>query len=72
MISLLLNSDGTDRRASVVSLVIAFAIASFLFKFGSFALECLAFLATWTAIDFIAQRVAGLFGGKKGRDSSSA
>ena len=35
--------------AFVVSLV----IAELFYKFGSFSLECLAFLATWFAIDFL-------------------
>ena len=31
--------------------LIAFVIAEFFYKFGSFALECLAFLVTWYALD---------------------
>jgi hypothetical protein len=30
---------------------VSFVIASLFYKFGSFALECLAFLATWFVID---------------------
>lgn len=51
----LLSSSSTDRRVTLVSLVSAFAIATFFYKFGSFALECLAFLATWSLIDLPAQ-----------------
>lgn len=29
----------------------AFIVATFFYKFGSFAVECLAFLATWFVID---------------------
>jgi hypothetical protein len=35
-------------------ILISFGIAEFYpYKFGSFAIECLAFLATWLVIDFI-------------------
>jgi hypothetical protein len=33
------------------SLLLSFGIAEFFYKFHSFALECLAFLATWFVID---------------------
>lgn len=33
---------------------ISFAIASVFYKFGSFALECLAFLVTWFLVDGLA------------------
>lgn len=39
------------------SFSVAFVIASAYFRFGSFALESMAFLATWAAID----AVVGLF-----------
>lgn len=52
-----------DRRLSLANLAIAFAIATFFYKFGSFALECLAFLATWAVLDlpsqWLARRIAG-------------
>jgi hypothetical protein len=35
----------------VPALVIAFVVASLFYKWGSFALECLGFLATWFGID---------------------
>jgi hypothetical protein len=35
------------------ALVCAFVIAEFFYKFHSFALECLAFLATWFVIDLV-------------------
>ena len=33
--------------------LIAFLVAEFLFKFKSFTLECLAFLATWFVLSFL-------------------
>jgi hypothetical protein len=33
--------------------IVAFLIASFFFKFGSFALECLAFVAVWYVLSFL-------------------
>ena len=33
--------------------VVAFVVASLFYKFGNFAVECLAFLATWAALDFL-------------------
>lgn len=35
----------------VPALVIAFVVASMFYRWGSFALECLGFLATWFVID---------------------
>jgi hypothetical protein len=35
------------------ALLVSFAIAEMFYKFHSFTLECLAFLATWCAIDAI-------------------
>jgi hypothetical protein len=39
----------------VPAFTISFVIAATLYRFGSFALECLAFLATWFVIDGVAQ-----------------
>src|SRR5688500_12377022 len=33
--------------------VISFVIASLFYRFGSFALECVAFLATWFVLDLV-------------------
>ena len=33
--------------------VISFLIATFFYKLGNFAIECVAFLATWLVIDFL-------------------
>ena len=40
------------------ALVGAFVIADVFYKFGSFALECVAFLGTWFVIDALIQAVA--------------
>lgn len=41
--------------------LISFVIASLFYKLGSFALECIAFLATWFVIDFALARLRRLF-----------
>ncbi|NJM30764.1 MAG: hypothetical protein HC855_12305 [Rhizobiales bacterium] len=38
---------------------VAFAIAEFFYKFHSFALECLAFLATWYILSFLWSKARG-------------
>ena len=40
-------------KQEAVPFIIAFLIAEFLYKFKSFTLECLAFLATWYVLSFI-------------------
>ena len=40
-------------KQEAVPFLIAFGIAEFFFKFKSFALECLAFLAVWSLLSFI-------------------
>ncbi len=37
----------------------AFVVAEMFYKFHSFTLECLAFLATWALLDFARDRVVG-------------
>ncbi len=39
------------------ALAAAFVVADVFYKFGSFALECGAFLATWFAIDMAVQGI---------------
>jgi hypothetical protein len=51
----LVNPAVADRRVTVASLVLAFTLAAAFYKFGSFALECLAFLATWSLLDLTMQ-----------------
>ena len=40
-------------KREAVPFIIAFATAEFFFKFKSFALECLAFLAVWFVLSFL-------------------
>ena len=40
-------------KQEAVPFLIAFLIAEFFFKFKSFALECLAFLAVWYVLSFV-------------------
>ena len=40
-------------RQEAIPFMIAFGIASFFFKFKSFALECVAFLAVWFVLSFL-------------------
>jgi hypothetical protein len=42
----------------VPALTTAFLIAEVFYKFKSFALECVAFLATWFVVDVLIQQVA--------------
>lgn len=46
------------------SLVVAFGIAELFYKFHSFALECLAFLATWFVLDALAHLLGRLLRGR--------
>jgi hypothetical protein len=41
------------------ALFVSLAVAEVFFKFGSFLLECVAFLALWRALDFATQLVRG-------------
>ncbi len=43
------------------SLTASFLIANVFYKFGSFALECVAFLGTWYVLDAAVNLVRGLF-----------
>lgn len=53
MYSLLRNAPRPEVIAvHAPALLVAFGIATLFYKFGNFALECIAFLATWFAIDF--------------------
>lgn len=40
-------------KQEALPFLIAFGIAEFFFKFKSFALECLAFLAVWYVLSFL-------------------
>lgn len=40
---------------------LSFGVSELFYKFGSFSLECLAFLATWYLADFLVQTVKSIF-----------
>lgn len=44
-------------RQQLPSIVAALVIAELFFKWGSFTLECLGFLATWAVLDFLFQSI---------------
>ena len=44
-------------------LIIAFVMAELFYKWGSFALECLGFLATWLVVDLIFALASGKLAG---------
>ncbi|MDP1752116.1 MAG: hypothetical protein Q8L22_21920 [Reyranella sp.] len=46
-------------RQELVPGVASFLIAEFFYKFHSFALECLAFLATWVILGFLWSLIVG-------------
>ena len=50
---------GVALKQEAVPFLVAFVIAEFLYKFHSFTLECLAFLATWFVLSFIQSLVIG-------------
>ena len=56
---------GSFLRQEAPSLIVAFLIADFFYKFGSFALECVAFLATWYALSFGASKLASFLRGAR-------
>ena len=43
-------------------LATSFVIAELFYKFGSFALECAAFLATWLVLDALVHHARNAFG----------
>lgn len=49
-------------RTELPWLMASMIIAEFFFKFHSFTLECVAFLATWYALSRIAAAAQGLMG----------
>ena len=44
-------------------LVISLVVAELFYKFGSFTLECLGFLATWFVLDALFARIARVWAG---------
>lgn len=59
-----LKQIGTEQ---LPTLLIAGVIAELFYKFGSFSLECIAFLATWFALDAAIQWLKWLLGREEGR-----
>ena len=58
MYSLLTKLEPADLlKRQLPSLFSAMVIAEFFYKFHSFTLECIAFLATWFVIDGVISRV---------------
>jgi hypothetical protein len=58
----------TGRRILIEQLsvfVASLAVAEMFYKFHSFTLECLAFLATWYALDLIVNRARALLSSKQ-------
>jgi hypothetical protein len=48
-------------KREAAAFILAFLIAEFFFKFKSFALECLAFLAVWFVLSFFQSRFFSRF-----------
>lgn len=50
-------------KREFIPLATAFIVAELFYKFGSFALECVAFLATWYVLsivfDYLSRKVSG-------------
>jgi hypothetical protein len=67
---LLLRSLGMKSvvRREVPAAATAFVIAEFFYKFHSFALETLAFLATWCLLSWAVNFIAGAFARKDAGD----
>jgi hypothetical protein len=60
----LLRSMSRKRLLSeqLPALTLALAVAEVFYKFHSFLLECVAFLATWFVLDWVIQRLVGRAG----------
>lgn len=58
MFQLLISISRQDLAArQLPAFLTSFAIGAFFYHFGNFALECMGFLATWCAIDGVAQLI---------------
>lgn len=55
---------GTEQLPAILT---AGVIAEVFYKFGSFSLECIAFLATWFVFDASIQMLKRLLGGHEAR-----
>jgi hypothetical protein len=54
-------------KQEAVPFLSAFAMAEFFFKFGSFALECIAFLAVWFVLSFLQSLLVSFDGKQKSK-----
>lgn len=52
--------------------VVSFTVASLFYKLGSFALECVAFLATWFVLDVVATAIFRVFTRREPRHQPTA
>ena len=64
LIKMISTRDLVQQQAP--SLVAAYALATAFYKFGSFALECVAFLGTWFVIDGAVSFIRRLFRSDEG------
>jgi hypothetical protein len=61
LFQLLAAISGLDLfRRQLPCFTVAFVVASLFYRFGSFALECLGFLATWLVLDVLYEGLARL------------
>ena len=51
--------DHTAYGQRLFGFLAAFLVAELFYKFHSFTLECIAFLATWLAFDWLLEKVLG-------------
>ncbi len=58
-------------KTEVLPFGIAFVVAELFYKFHSFALESLAFLATWFVISWLANEIGNLLQGKSKSKTSA-
>ena len=52
-------------------LLVSFVVAELFYKWGSFSLECLGFLATWFVLDLIFALVSGKLSGDASADATN-
>lgn len=67
----LLRRAGSDKHWEFPPLAIALLIAERFYKFHSFTLECVAFLATWLAVSFLVHSAFRIQSGKAGGSASA-
>jgi hypothetical protein len=59
-------------RVELPSLSLALLVAEFLYKFHSFTLECVAFLATWYVVSSVVSRVDKLIAASRQEQGARA